>query len=45
MGDILHAKVEVLTNGGDEIDDDVESTSTFVHSTVALPTRHLQPIQ
>ena len=43
MGDISHAKVEVLTNGGDGIDDNVESTSTFVHPTVA--TRHLQPIQ
>lgn len=46
VGDILHAKVEVLTKGEDGIDDNVESTSTFVHSTVALPTtRHSQPIQ
>lgn len=32
-----------VINGGDGIDVNVESTSTFVHPTVA--TRHLQPIQ
>lgn len=44
MGDLLYSQGGGISNGGDEIDDDVEST--FGHSTVALPaTRHLQQIQ